>query len=78
MIQCIIEKKPYLFIFLSEMIQISNLYVNTRMAFIDQINENIGSCIYNGDFLFISGITGSPLANNRFQIIPDPGLRQGI
>ena len=40
------------------------------MAFIDQINEKIGFFIYNRDFLFIRGITGSPQANNRFQIIP--------
>ena len=70
-IRCCIEKKPFLFIYLSEKIQISNVYVNTRMAFIDQINQNVGFFIYNRDFLFISGITGSPQANNRFQIIPD-------
>ena len=66
----VINKNATLFIYLSEKIQISNLNVHTRMAFIDQINQNVGIFIYNRDFLFIRGIIGSPKANNRFQIIP--------
>ena len=61
-------------IYLSEKIQISNSTKNTRMAFKDQINKNFGSFIYNREFLFISSIVGSPLANNRFQIIPGYGF----
>ena len=41
------------------------------MAFKDQINQNVGFFIYNREFLFFSGIIGSPQAFNRFQIIPD-------
>ena len=59
-----------MYIYLSEKIQISNLNVHTRMAFIDQINQNVGFFIYYQDFLFIRGIIGSPKANNTFQIIP--------
>ena len=40
------------------------------MAFKDQINQNVGFFIYNREFLFFSGIIGSPQAFNRFQIIP--------
>ena len=42
------------------------------MALKDQINQNVGFFIYNLEFLFFSGIIGSPQAFNRFQIIPDP------
>ena len=55
---------------MSEKIQISNAAKNTRMAFKDQINQNVGFFIYNREFLFFSGIIGSPQAFNRFQIIP--------
>ena len=44
------------------------------MAFKDQINQNVGFFIYNREFLFFSGIIGSPQAFNRFQIIPDNKL----
>ena len=51
----------YLFIYLFVgKIQISNLNVHTRIAFIDQINQNIGVFIYNREFLFVRGIIGSP------------------
>ena len=40
------------------------------MAFKDQINQNVGFFIYNREFLFFSGIIGSPQAFNSFQIIP--------
>ena len=43
------------------------------MAFKDQINQNVGFFIYNREFLFFSGIIGSPQAFNRFQIIPGAG-----
>ena len=55
---------------MSEKIQISNAAKNTRMAFKDQINQNVGFFIYNREFLFFSGIIGSPQDFNRFQIIP--------
>ena len=64
------NKNTNLYIYLSEKIQISNLNVHTKMAFIDQINQNISIFISNRDFLFIRGIIGIPKANNRFQIIP--------
>ena len=68
----VINKNATLLIFLSQKIQISNLNVNARMAFIDQINQNIG--VFNiTEFLFIRGIVGSPKAINRFQIIPVSG-----
>ena len=57
-------------IYLSKKIQISNSTKNTRMALIYHINQNVGFFIYNREFLFISDIIGSPLANNRFQILP--------
>ena len=40
------------------------------MSFIDQINQNVGIFIYNGDFLFIRGIIDSLIANNTFGFIP--------
>ena len=61
---------PNLSIYLSEKIQISNLNMHTRVAFTDQINQNFGFFIDSRDFLSIRGIIGSPIANNRFQIIP--------
>ena len=48
----------------------NNAAKNTRMALKDQINQNVGFFIYNLEFLFFSGIIGSPQAFNRFQIIP--------
>ena len=65
------KKNTNLYIYLSEKIQISNLNVHTRMAFIDQINQTVGLFIYNRDFLSIKGIIGNPKANNTFQIIPE-------
>ena len=49
-------------IYFSEKIQISNTAKNTRMAFKDQINQNVGFFIYNREFSFSSGIIGSRLA----------------
>ena len=70
---------PFSIIYLSEQIQISNAAKNTRMAFKDQINQNIGFFINNRKFLFFSGIIGSPQAFNRFEIIPGlKGALQGI
>ena len=66
----VINKNATLFIYLTEKIQISNLNMHTRMAFVEQINQNIGVFIYNRDFLSIRGIIGSPKPHNRFQIIP--------
>ena len=43
------------------------------MAFIDQINQNVGIFIYEQDFLFIRGIIGSLIANNTFEIILECG-----
>ena len=40
----------YLFI-CQKKIQISNLNVHTKMAFIDQINQNIGVFIHNRVFI---------------------------
>ena len=48
----------------------NNAAKNTRMALKDQINQNVGFFIYNLEFLFSSGIIGSPQAFSRFQIIP--------
>ena len=48
------------------------------MAFKDQINQNVGFFIYNREFLFFSGIIGSPQAFNRFQIIPGGHWALGI
>ena len=47
---------PLSIIYLSEKIQISNTAKNTRMAFKDEINQNVGFFIYNREFLSISGI----------------------